>query len=123
MNLDKKDIKKMELLLIEGIKSSKLDFLNKVMHDNLLGIGPGGQIITKEMDLASHRAGTMVVEELSPNIDDIQIIEDTAVVIVTYDTKGKMLGTPIEGRFKYNRVWKKFDDGLKIIAVSCMQVS
>ena len=122
MAIDKKDIEKLEFLLIEGIKNSDLDFLDKVMHDDLLGIGPDGHIITKKMDLASHREGTMIVEELSPKIDDIQIIDDTAIAIVTYDTKGKMLGNPIEGKFRYNRVWKKFDDGLKIVTVSCMQI-
>ncbi len=122
MAIEKKDIEKMEYRLIDGIKNSDLKFLDKVMHDNLRGLGPNGQIITKEMDLASHREGTMSVAELIPNIEDIQIIEDTAIVIITYDTKGKMLGNPIAGRYKYNRIWKKFDDGLKIIAVSCMQV-
>ncbi len=122
MKIDKKDIEAMEFRLIEGLKNSDLDFLEKVMHNDLLGIAPNGEIINKEMDLASHRAGSMVVEELTPEINDIQIIDDAAVVIVTYDTKGTMLGTPIEGRFKYNRVWKKIDNELKIISVSCMQV-
>lgn len=122
MAIDKKDIEKLEILLIEGIKNSDLEFLDKVMHDDLLGIGPDGHIITKEMDLTSHREGTMIVDELSTTINDIQIIDDTAIVIITYDTKGKMLGNPIEGKFRYNRIWKKFDDGLKIITVSCIQV-
>ena len=122
MKIDKKCIEKMEDHLVDGIKNSDLDFLDKIMHDDLLGIGPKGQIITKEMDLASHQAGNMIVKELTPALEDIRIIGDTAIVIITYDTKGKMLGTPIEGKFKYGRIWKKFEDGLKIIAVSCMQV-
>lgn len=122
MRIDKIDIEKMEYRLIDGIKNSDLDFLEKVMHNDLLGIAPNGEIINKEIDLASHRAGSMIVEELTPEINDIQIIDDTAIVIVTYDTKGTMLGTPIEGRFKYNRVWKKFDNEVKIISVSCMKV-
>ena len=122
MDIDKKVIEKMEHRLIDGIKSSDLDFLEKVMHNDLLGIAPNGEIITKEMDLASHCAGSMIVEELVPDIIDIHIIDDVAIVIVIYDTKGTMLGTLIEGRFKYNRVWKKFDNELKIISVSCMQV-
>ncbi len=122
MKIEKLDIEKMEYRLIDGIKNNDLDFLEKVMHNDLLGIAPNGEIINKEMDLASHRAGSMIVEELIPQINDVQIIGNTAIVIVTYDTKGTMLGTPIEGRFKYNRVWKKFDNELKIISVSCMKV-
>ena len=122
MKIDKKDIEAMDFRLIDGIKNSDLDFLEKGMHNVLLGIAPNGEIINKEMDLASHRAGSMVVEELTLEINDIQIIDDAAVVIVTYDTKGTMLGNPIEGRFKYNRVWKTINNELKIISDSCMQV-
>ena len=49
------------------------------------------------MDLDSHRSGTMVVEALMSTIENISFIETTAVVVVVYDTKGKMLGNPIEG--------------------------
>lgn len=122
MKIKKAEIEKMEYRLIEGIKNSDLDFLEKIMHDKLLGIAPNGQKFTKEMDLTSHREGNMVVDELIPNLEEIQIIDDIATVIITYETKGKMFETPIEGKFKYNRIWRKSDDGLKIISVSCMQV-
>lgn len=122
MEICKSDIEELEYRLIEGIKKSDLDFLDKIMHDDLLGIAPNGQKITKEMDLTSHREGNMVVDKIVPHIEEIRIIEDIAVVNITYDTKGIMLGSPIEGKFKYNRIWKAFDDEPKIIAVSCMQV-
>lgn len=119
MSITKIDIQTKELELIEGIKKSDIDFLDKVLHTDLLCMIPNGTTITKEMDLASHRAAQMVVEKLECTIEEIQIIDDTAIVTVVYDTKGKMLGNPIEGKFKYLRVWKQFDDGLKVIAVSC----
>jgi len=122
MEINKSDIEEMEYRLIEAIKSSDIDFLENVMHSDLVAMAPNGQRITKEMDLASHKSGSMVVESLIPSIDEIQIIGDNAIALVTYNTKGKMLGTPIEGTFRYNRVWKRFDNGLKIIAVSCLQV-
>ena len=122
MEILKSDIEKMESRLIDGIKNSDLDFLNKVMHDDLLAITPNGQIITKALDMNSHRQGTMIFDELIPEIEEIQIIGDVAIVIITYLTKGKMFGTPIEGKFKYNRIWKRCDNELKIISVSCMQV-
>ncbi len=86
-------------------------------------MAPNGQVITKEMDLASHRAGEMIVEQLIPTIEDIRIIEDMAVVSVVYETKGSMLGNPIQGQFRYIRTWKLFPDGLKVITGSCFQLS
>jgi ketosteroid isomerase-like protein len=120
--LRKSEIEKMELRLVEAIRKSDLTFLEKTIHDDLLCIGPNGDTITKQMDMAAHRAGHMVVDELAATLEDVRVIGDTAVSTIIYNTKGKMLGEPIAGRFKYIRVWKQFPDGLKVIAASCFRM-
>jgi ketosteroid isomerase-like protein len=112
----------LENKLLEAIKKSDISVLEQILHDDLLFIVPNGSVVTKEMDLASHRAGEMVVEEIIPTIEQINIIEDTVVVTVVYDSKGSMLGTPIQGKFRYIRFWKKFPDGMKVIGGSCTQL-
>lgn len=121
MNIKESDIEQLEIHLIDAIRESDISFLENIMHDSLIGIAPNGEIITKELDLAAHRSGNMTVHELIPEIEKIQIIEDIAIAIVTYYTKGEMFGNPVEGKFKYNRIWKKYDNGFKIISVSCMK--
>lgn len=116
-------IEEAERLLLEAIKTSDVNTLERMLHDDLLFIAPNGQTVTKEMDLASHRAGTMVVEEVIPTIEAIHLIDDTAVCIVVYQTRGRMMGAPVAGRFRYIRVWKIFNDGLKVIGGSCIQLS
>jgi len=69
------------------------------------------------MDLDSHRSGTMVVEALMSTIENISVIETTAVVVV-YDTKGKMLGTqlkaiPIHQSLEFSE-WKLESDWRKL---------
>lgn len=113
------EIVAIENKLIEGIKTSNVTVLNQLLHDDLLFIAPNGQTVTKQMDLAAHRAGQMVVEQFLLTVEEIKIIGDNAVAVVVYDTKGKMLGNPIEGRFRYIRIWKQFADGLKVIGGSC----
>ena len=120
--MNKEIITDLELQLIEAIKTSNVEFLEKVLHDDLLFLAPDGSIVTKESDLNSHRAGEMVVEKLIPAFEEIKIIDDTAISVMTYDTKGAMLGNPIEGKFRYIRVWKEFDDGIKVIAGSCFKI-
>ena len=116
------DIIQLETELIKAIKSSDVEYLNTILHDDLLFIAPNGQVVTKQMDLASHEAGEMVVEQLILTIEEIKINNDTAVAIITYDTKGTMLGSPIHGQFRYIRIWKKFHDGLKVIGGSCFRL-
>jgi ketosteroid isomerase-like protein len=120
--MTKEEIFEIENQLLEGIKTSDINLLDNILHDDLLFMAPSGQIVTKEMDLASHRAGEMKVEQLTAKFESIKIIGDNAVVVVVYDTKGKMLGTPIQGKFRYIRIWKMFPDGLKVIGGSCFRV-
>lgn len=101
---------------------SNVDILDQLLHDDLLAVAPTGQIITKEMDLNSHKAKTMIIENASIEIDDIKITDDTALSIITMTAKGKVMGTPLEGKFRYFRVWKRFDDTLKVIGASFMQL-
>lgn len=101
---------------------SNVEILDQLLHDDLLAVAPTGEIITKEMDLNSHKAKTMIIENASIEIDDIKITGDTALSIVTMTAKGKMMGTPLEGRFRYFRVWKRFADELKIIGASFMEL-
>jgi hypothetical protein len=123
MTISKDNIIEIEYKLIEGTTTGDLEFLDAILHDDLLFIAPNGQTITKQMDLASHRAGEMVVEHLIPTFEEVKILGNTATVIVVYDTKGSMLGDPIQGQFRYIRIWKLFGDGLKVIAGSCFKLN
>lgn len=101
---------------------SDVAVLDRLLHDDLVAVAPTGQIVTKQMDLDSHRAKTMVIEDASTEINEIRIIGDTALVIVTMKAKGKMMGTPLEGTFRYFRVWKQFEEGVKIVGAGIMQM-
>jgi hypothetical protein len=122
MAIDKAGVLEAEYKLIEGIRNGDVGFLSGILHDELLFLAPGGQVVTKRMDLDSHGRGDMVVESLLPTFEEIKILDDTATVIVVYETKGSMLGNPIHGRFRYIRIWKQFGDGLKVIAGGCMML-
>ncbi|TGM37423.1 nuclear transport factor 2 family protein [Leptospira biflexa] len=122
ISIQTQEIESLEKQLIEAIKKSDISFLESVMHEDLRFIAPNGLIVTKEMDLDSHKNKTMLVESIVSKLEEIQIINDTAIVLIVYDTKGTMLGNPIEGRFRYMRVWKQFSIGYQIIAGSCIKI-
>lgn len=96
--------------------------LDQLLHDELVAVTPTGEIVTKEMDLAAHRAKTMVIEDASTEINDLRIVGDTALSVVTMTAKGKVMGAPLEGKFRYFRVWKRFDGILKVVGASFMQL-
>jgi ketosteroid isomerase-like protein len=117
-----KDIQNQEAKLLEAMKRHDLQALDCLLHDDLLFIAPDGQTVTKEMDLDAHRSGSMIIERIESTIEQISLIGDSAVVVVVLDTKGSMLGNPIEGKFRYIRVWKQFGAEQKVIAGSCTKI-
>jgi len=120
--ITRENVVEAENKLFSAQLASNVDALDQLLHDDLIAVSPTGEIVTKEMDLASHRAKTMIIEDASTEIDDIKIAGDTALSIVTMTAKGKVMGTPLEGKFRYFRVWKRFDGALKVIGASFMQL-
>ena len=119
---DKESIIVLENELVRAIKTHDITTLDSLLHHDLLFITPDGQTVTKKMDLDAHRSGAMIVDKLISTIEQISVIGSTAVAVVVYDTKGSMMGTPIEGRFKYIRVWQSVDGAMKVVGGSCVQL-
>lgn len=122
LKITKEDVIEAENKLFSAQLVSNVEILDQLLHDDLIAVAPTGEILTKQMDLNAHRAKTMIIEEASTEINDIKITGNTALTVVTMTAKGKMMGTPLEGTFRYFRVWKQFDDTLKIIGASFMQL-
>ncbi len=123
IKISREDVVEVESQLFSAQLVSNVNILDQLLYDDLIAVAPTGQMITKEMDLNSHRAKTIIIEEASTEIEEIKITGDTALSIVTMTAKGKMMGTPLEGKFRYFRVWKRFDDQLKVIGASFMQLT
>ena len=109
--------------LLEAVKGSDVARLDEMLHDDLLFHLPNGQILTKAMDLEAHRSGNMVINTITASDYVVNIIENTAVVSVQIETKGSVFGQPMAGKFRYIRVWKSAEQGLKVIAGSCIQLA
>lgn len=109
-----------EIELLTAIKNADVNILEKFLHDDLLFNLPNGNTITKEFDLDAYRSGKMKVDSLEASDQVVNIIDDTAVVSVTISLKGVFDNNPINGAFRYIRVWKQSGESLKVIAGSCV---
>lgn len=122
LKIQRDEVVEAENKLFSAQLISNVEVLDQLLHNDLIAVTPTGQVVTKEMDLSSHKAKTMIIEDASTEIDDIKIIDDTAISTIIMKAKGKMLGTPVEGTFRYLRVWKRFDHALKVIAATIVQL-
>ena len=119
---DTQKVLEIEKELLEAMKNSDVEVLDRLLHDDLLFVLPTGDVITKQMDLETHRSGNLTLQEITSSIDSIKQIDDTVVVTLSSKIKGKMLEQNFEGNFRYMRVWKMFDGQLKVIAGSGVQL-
>ena len=101
--------------LLQAMKAGDVALLDDLLHNDLLFVIPTGQTVTKEIDLANMKLGNLKIESITTSEQEIRVIEDNAVVSVVVELKGSYLDQPIDGKFKYIRIWKSFGDQWKVI--------
>lgn len=112
-----------ERRLIDAQRTSNVKELDQLLHEDLLFTIPNGQIITKQIDLDSHKSGDMSINSSIVLNQTIKLIEDVAVAVTTIELKGQYRNQPIDGKFVYNRVWKQVSTQWKLISGSAVQAS
>lgn len=104
--------------LLEAIRTSDVELLDKLLHDALLFNSPTGETVTKAIDLENYRSGNINLHMVESSDQVLSAIGDNVVVAVTVEIKGNYLGQEIDGKFRYLRVWKQFKNGWRVIAGS-----
>lgn len=120
--IEKNSIEELENQLLDAMLNANVETLNRLIHPDLLFNSAMGQTITKEMDLESYRSGLMIVNSITASDQQINIIEDTAVVAVTIDINAKYGVQDISGKVRFLRVWKKIESRYQIIAGSSVML-
>ncbi len=108
--------------LLEALKSGDITVLDELIHESLIFNIPTGQTITKEMDIENYRSGIMNVYDITTSDRTIKANENVSTVVVTVYLKAKYADQIVDGKFRYLRVWKLFDNSWKVIAGSGFQI-
>ncbi|CAM3660453.1 nuclear transport factor 2 family protein [Sphingobacterium prati] len=116
--ITKNEILQLEKVLYEAMKNSDIEVLDKLLHTDLLFIVPSGQTITKEIDLQTYREGNLKLHELISKTENLNIIDDMAVITLQMELKGDYDNEAFEAKYKYIRFWKKFPEGIKVVGGS-----
>jgi hypothetical protein len=111
-----------EKRLLEAVKTCDIQVLDELLHDNLIFNIPTGHTITKEMDIENYNSGIMTVYDIYTSDQTINTIDNISTVVVTVYLKAKYADQIIDGKFRYLRVWKLFNNSWKVIAGSGFQI-
>jgi ketosteroid isomerase-like protein len=112
-----------EQQLYAAQRSSDVALLQELIADDLVFVGPSGELFTKQMDLELHRSGGMSVTELEPKEQEIRCMPDVAVAVTKIFLAGTFQGSAFAGEFRYTRVWHYRDRRWQVIAGHCSAIA
>jgi ketosteroid isomerase-like protein len=82
-----------------------VDFCQRTLADDYVGITPLGQVSTKQDVLSARRSGQLRYETIDITEMVVRVYGDTAVVTARAEVKGHQLGEDFSGPYRYTRVW------------------
>ncbi len=99
--------------------ASDVEELDALIADDLLFVGPTGELATKAMDVELHRSGDTQFRELAPRELDVRVwSDDFALASAKIFLSGTFSGHDFAGDCRYTRVWRKKDNRWQIVGGS-----
>jgi len=116
MNLEiEAEIRGCEAQLCTAMLNSDLSALDVLIADDLLFVGPTGELATKAMDLELHRTGNTRFHELIPKELEIRVWSEQFVLVAAkVFLSGTYLGNAFSGDYRYIRIWRKDQNNWQI---------
>ncbi len=96
--------------------ASDVEELDRLLHPELLAVGPDGKMIDKAGDLAAHRAGIFEISELDEEDVQVRVLGDLAMTFVVLRIRGAMEGREVSGRLRYTRTWTRDGGVWRVVA-------
>ena len=102
--------------LRQAMMKNDVAALDRLIDDDLVFTTFNGALVTKAMDLESHRLRLLRATRIEPSERVIRRYGDLAVVIVRMDFEGTYAGEPANGAMRYTRIWRETPAGWRIVA-------
>lgn len=111
-----------ETALRAAMLANDVEALDALLDDDLVFTVPTGQVISKEDDLAAHRAkllrlDTLDVIEIRASAVDEMILTTTRAALA-----GRFDGAAFTGTFAYTRLWRRTGAHWRVVAGHASQV-
>jgi hypothetical protein len=96
-----------ERALQAAMLASDVEELDRLLHPELLAVGPDGRLVDKAADLSAHRSGIFEISELREEELRATVLGDTGMTFVVLDVSGTIEGEDVSGRMRYTRTWTR----------------
>jgi ketosteroid isomerase-like protein len=99
-----------------AMRASDVAALDRLLHPDLLAVGPDGSLVAKAADLDAHRTGVFTIDALDEEELHLRVAGDTAVTFVVLRVRGAIAGEDVSGRMRYTRTWTRDGGAWRVIA-------
>jgi ketosteroid isomerase-like protein len=110
------EVEAAEEALREAMLAGDVAVLDRLLAEELIYTTHTGHVRDKAWDLDAHRAGLLRLSRLDVSEREIRLAADAAVVTLRAELAGTWDGNAFVGAFRYSRVWRREDGGLKVLA-------
>ena len=104
-----------ERALQAAMLASDVDELDRLLHPDLLAVGPDGQMADKAADLEAHRTGHFKIHDLAEEELHARVVGDVALTFVVLRIRGLIGDTEVSGRLRYTRTWTRDGGSWRVV--------
>ncbi len=85
--------------------------MDKLLSDDYVGISMTGQVNTKAQQLSRMRSHTFILTKIDLGEMKVKLVGQVAIVTVRAAVEGTNEGVPMNGVFRYTRIYQHLPDG------------
>lgn len=85
--------------------------MDRLLSDDYVGISMSGQVNTKAQQLSRMRSRAVVITKIDLGEMKVKLVGQVAIVTVRASVEGTSEGTPMNGDFRYTRIYQHLPTG------------
>ena len=107
----RQEIEGMETQWRAATLASDLTAMDRLLSDDYVGISWNGQVSTKAMQIDRLRNRSFVLTRLDLYDSKVKVVGDIAIVTARAEVQGTSDNSPMNGSFRYTRVYQRLPSG------------
>jgi ketosteroid isomerase-like protein len=110
------DVLAAERALQAAMLASDVEALDRLLHPDLLAVGPDGQLVDKADDVGAHASGVFRIDALDEEELRVLVRGGTALTFVVLRVRGAIADAEVSGRMRYTRTWTNEGGAWRVLA-------
>ncbi len=113
--MEREQVEALERQWEQAMLTDDVPAMDKLLSDDYLGVTATGDLVTKSQQLDRMRNRTLMMTRLQTTESRVKLIGHTAIVTSLAEVEAQADGKPVQGSFRYTRVYQRLPNGTWLI--------